>query len=315
MRKRAGAKALDGSLRLLSRIGKLHPAANPGRHGVRVIRDLPYLPSGERAHLLDIYQPPGDAIRPALLYVHGGGFRILSKDTHWMMGLAFARHGYTVFNINYRLAPKFPFPTGLEDACAAVQWVMTHAAEYGADARRMVLAGESAGANLVTSITLASCIRRPEPFAQAIYELDPSIRAVLPACGVFQVSNPERFAQKKQLPVWLTDRLYDVCHGYLPDSSGEPDRYALADPVCLLERLERSDRPLPPFFAPVGTKDPLIDDTRRLKQALARLGGTCEAPIYVGGVHAFHALLWRKQARLCWRDQYRFLDSHLGPQT
>ena len=51
-----------------------------------------------------------------MLYVHGGGFRILSKDTHWIMGLAFARRGFLVFNIGYRLAPKHPFPAAIADA-------------------------------------------------------------------------------------------------------------------------------------------------------------------------------------------------------
>ena len=52
--------------------------------------------------------------RPVLMYVHGGAFRSLSKDTHWIMGLAFARRGFVVANVNYRLAPEHRFPAGLD---------------------------------------------------------------------------------------------------------------------------------------------------------------------------------------------------------
>jgi acetyl esterase len=71
------------------------------------------------------------------------------------------------------------------------------------------------------------------------------------------------------------------------------------------------ERPLPPFFAPVGTKDPLLDDTRRLEKALASLGVPCEARYYPGGYHAFHALVWDPSARRCWRDALAFLDRHM----
>ena len=99
----------------LSRAGRLHPASNPARHGVEVERDLRYGPAAE--HILDLYRPhkhPGPW--PVVFYVHGGAFQILSKDTHWLMGLAFARRGYLVVNISYRLAPRHRFPaarTGL----------------------------------------------------------------------------------------------------------------------------------------------------------------------------------------------------------
>src|SRR5262245_57988665 len=92
------------ALGVLSRTARLHPAARPRRHGVQVLRDVRYADGHGADRLLDVYQPVGrPGPLPVVLYVHGGGFRILSKDSHWMMALAFARHGYLVFNINYRL--------------------------------------------------------------------------------------------------------------------------------------------------------------------------------------------------------------------
>jgi len=68
---------------------------------------------------------------------------------------------------------------------------------------------------------------------------------------------------------------------------------------------------LPAFFAPVGTRDPLLDDTRRLERALRRMGVSCEARYYLGELHAFPALVWRKNAQRCWRDTFAFLDRAL----
>src|SRR5215475_13278057 len=88
----AGAFLVDNAFRGLSRLGRLHPRANPRRHGAEVERDVAYRPTGLAAHTLDVYRPAG--VRgplPIVLYVHVGGFRILSKDTHWMMGIGFAR--------------------------------------------------------------------------------------------------------------------------------------------------------------------------------------------------------------------------------
>jgi acetyl esterase len=298
----------------MSRLGKLHPNANPARHNVDVERDVIYRDSGLLEHRLDVYRPRGfEGPRPVVLYIHGGGFRILSKDTHWVMGLAFARRGYLVFNISYRLAPMHPFPAAVEDACAAYEWVIANAERYGGDLSRLMVAGESAGANLATSVTLATSYRRPEPFARAVFDTGIRPVAALPACGMLQVSDPQRFARRRKMPAFVQDRLDEVSQAYLHrarlDDEGGLD---LADPLVVLERGHPPERPLPPFFAVVGTKDPLLDDTRRLKNALDRLGVRCDVRYYPGEVHAFHALVFLPNAVQCWRDTYRFAGEIAG---
>jgi acetyl esterase/lipase len=315
LRRRVGAFAIDNFFLLASKAGKLHPLARPDRHGVEVQHDVAYTSSGRHEHRLDIYAPRDrSGPLPTVLYVHGGGFRILSKDTHWMMGLAFAKFGYLVFNISYRLAPRHPFPAAVEDCAAAFEWVAREGHKYGADLDRLVIAGESAGANLTTSLALMSCYERPEPYARRVHATGIVPRAALPFCGVLQVSDAERFRRRKpqKISAFLNDRLLEVSRSYLGDDpaalGGALD---LADPLVVLERAHQPARPLPPFFAAVGTADPLLDDTRRLKVALDRLGVPCEAQYYPGGVHAFHAMMWRKDARRCWGDALAFLERHV----
>jgi acetyl esterase len=319
-RRSPGHVISNGALAALARLGRYHPRARPEAHGVEILRDLPYRPGNRRDHQLDVYRP---ALRPGpwpvVFYVHGGAFSLLSKDTHWLMGLAFARHGYLVVNVSYRLAPEHPFPAAIADVCAAWAWTAAHVEALGGDLGRIAVAGESAGGNLITALTVATTMRRPEPWARQAFDTGVAPRAALPFCALLEVSNPARFAREraatgKALPRWIHGMLHNCSVCYLQDRDHGPTR-DLADPLCLFERAGggaiRFDRPLPPFFAAVGTRDPLLPDTRRLAAALARLGVPVEAHYYPGGIHAFHALLWQKSARRCWRDALAFLDRHL----
>lgn len=310
MRKAVGAFLVDGFFMNGSRLAKLHPRARPERHGVEVLRDLPYRPGG-REHWLDVYRPKQrEGLLPVVLYVHGGGFRILSKDSHWLMALAFARAGYVVFNINYRLAPRHPYPAAIEDCADAYDWVLHNAERFGGDAGRLSLAGESAGANLVTAMTIAATYERPEPYAKKIFANGVVPRATLPACGLHQVTDVERLARRRHLPPFILDRLVEVTENYLPvEVAGSS--LEMADPVCILEQGARPARPLPPFFIPCGTKDPILDDSRRLGRALEALGARADVRIYPGEMHAFHALMWRRHAKQCWADTHAFLKDVL----
>lgn len=321
LRRQAGAFLVDNAFRGISRLGRLHPQANPARHGVSVERDLPYPPDEDEdiqgaaphVHTLDLYRPEGTPPAggwPVVLYIHGGGFRILSKDTHWLMALVFARRGYLVFNINYRLAPQHRYPAALADACAAYRHVVQVAGSLGGDLSRLVVAGESAGANLATSLALACTYQRPEPFAQRVFQTGVVPKVVLPACGIFQVSDIDRIHRRRGLPLFLRDRLGEVAESYLPRGGAAAP---LADPLLVLEDdAERPQRPLPPFFLSVGTRDPLLDDSRRMKAALQRRGAACELEIYPGEPHAFHAVVLRESARRCWEHHFDFLEKHLG---
>ncbi len=307
-RMRAGRVIVDAAWNALSRGTRLLPMARPERHGVTCQYDIPYVEGGEKHHWLDVYRPavPREPL-PVVLYIHGGGFRILSKDSHWGMGLAFAKRGYVVFMVNYRLAPKNKFPAAVEDVAKALQWVGKNAHEYGGDASRLVLAGESAGANLATTLAVMSSYRRDEPFARAVYDADFRPRAVIAKCGILQVTDSERFARRKRISQFLDDRIMEAGQAYLPTEPLPGNLIDLADPLVVLERGVHPDRPLPPFFSSAGTKDPILDDTRRLHAALERLGVRSEVRYYRGEIHAFQALHFRPNTRAYWKEMHGFL--------
>jgi acetyl esterase len=314
IRRNAGAFLVDGFFNGAARLGALHPLARPDRHGVEVERDLSYTDTDRAEHRLDVYRPRNaKSSLPVVLYIHGGGFRMLSKDTHWIMGLAFARRGYLVLNASYRLAPEHRFPAAIEDVAAAFKYTLAHAERLGGDLSRLILAGESAGANLAATLALATVYRREERFAREVFDAGVVPRAVLPACGIFQVSDTKRFLRRKPtMSRFIADRLEEVERTYLGRDAQKihGPLLDLADPVSWLERGEKPARPLPPFFLPVGTKDPLLPDTRRLARAIEKLGGIAVDRYYDGEVHAFHAFPFLPNARKCWQDTYAFLDAH-----
>jgi len=131
--------------------------------GIKVTRDVKY--GSDARNVVDIFVPEtGAAGRPVLMFVHGGG---MIRGIKRAPGSAFydnvmvfaARHGMVGVNVEYRLAPQFPWPAGNEDLAAAVRLVADKAAELGVDPNRIYLMGHSAGATHV-----ASYVSHPEFF-------------------------------------------------------------------------------------------------------------------------------------------------------
>jgi acetyl esterase len=310
-RKRLGSAIFNAGVHALCTISKLHPATNPRLRGVEVLNDVAYGSSASEAHLLDVYRPAhATGPLPAIVYVHGGSFQRLSKEVYWFVALTYARHGFVVFNVNYRLAPRNRFPAALVDVCEAVRWVTANGHRYGADPERLVLAGDSAGANLVMGVCIAASYRRAEPWCERIWSTGVKPRAAIVAGGVLHVSRREPIKYDDGVPAWIRDAVADIPGAYLPANDTSPE---LADPLVVLERSGPPERPLPALFAPLGSKDPFGSDTFRLRRAVQRIGGSCDVTVYDGGIHCFHVLFpWQKRSYRCWMEQIDFVRRHTG---
>jgi acetyl esterase/lipase len=92
---------------------------------------------------------------PALLYIHGGGFVVGSiASEHESAATLAATLGIVVVSVEYRLAPEHPFPAGLHDCIAALDWLCQQADELGVDPSRVAVYGESAGGGLAAALAL-----------------------------------------------------------------------------------------------------------------------------------------------------------------
>lgn len=113
------------------------------------------MPSGNRRVGLRMVRPDTDAVLPAVLYLHGGGGLLTDSASYLrvMKNIAFAGNAVVV-GLDYSRAPERPFPAGLEDAVAALQWMHDNAAGFHFDPARISVAGDSAGGNLAAGLAL-----------------------------------------------------------------------------------------------------------------------------------------------------------------
>ena len=211
---------------------------------------------------------------PGLIYFHGGGLVAGSIDTHDSIARALANAaGTRVVSVGYRLAPEHPFPAAVEDALAAVNHLLTHAAEFGIDAARFGLCGDSAGATLsaVTCQRLAH-VAGPRPAMQVllcpILDHEPSTTIGRD----FDSGDPVDQATLDH------DLVHYLCAG--------ADR---ADPR--ISPLWAADiAGLPPTIIHTAECDPLLDDGRRYYEKLLEAGAPAVYRCHPGMIHLFYGL-------------------------
>ena len=124
--------------------------------------DVEYSAAGEPVHM-DIAVPKqGQGPFPAIVCVHGGGFRAGSRDGYRELTWRLAQRGYVAATVDYRLSPKYRFPAHVHDVKAAVRFLRTHAAKYKLDPSRVGATGGSAGGTLVLFLGLTAGVRELE---------------------------------------------------------------------------------------------------------------------------------------------------------
>lgn len=156
--------------------------------GVKQISDVSYGPYG-KWNLLDVYYPAGAEYCPVIVNVHGGGFVYGSKKIYKRYCMDLARRGFTVVNINYRLAPRWKFPTPMEDIHNAMIWLLEQGEDYHADTDHIFMVGDSAGAQMVSQY--AAMISNPDYMALfGPFKPDPGgvhLCAVGLNCGLYDI--------------------------------------------------------------------------------------------------------------------------------
>ena len=163
-----------------------------------ISRDHTYGP--DERHRLDVFTSAsarstaaGSALRPVLVFVHGGGFVMGDKRMPDMpfydnVGHCAVGSGYVGVTMTYRLAPAHPWPSGSEDVAAAVRWLKANIARHGGDPQRIFLMGQSAGAAHVAGYVAHPRFQLPE---------GPGIAGALLLSGIYDIAqaDPNPFQQ------------------------------------------------------------------------------------------------------------------------
>jgi acetyl esterase/lipase len=112
-------------------------------------------PDGQHLQV-NLARPMGDGPFPAVLCIHGGGFRAGDRQGYNGLIKTLAQRGYVAATVTYRLAPKFQFPAAVYDCKAAVRWLRANAGKYKVDPQRIGVTGGSAGGHLVHFLGVTS---------------------------------------------------------------------------------------------------------------------------------------------------------------
>ena len=117
-------------------------------------------PSGAEPLHLNLARPKNaEGPLPAILCIHGGGFRAGKRDSYDGLCIKLASEGFVAVTMTYRLSPQYKFPAAVEDSKAAVRWLRANASKYGIDPNRIGVTGGSAGGHLAQFLGVTSDVR------------------------------------------------------------------------------------------------------------------------------------------------------------
>jgi acetyl esterase/lipase len=227
-----------------------------------------------------IYWPPSETEEslPIVVFYHGGGWAIGDLDTHDHVARAHAIGAKAiVVSVDYRLAPEHPFPAGVEDAWAALQWVGAHVAELGGEPSRIAVAGDSAGGNLAAVMALRARDAGGPPLA---------FQLLWYPVAVGDLSLPS-FTENADAPLLNSDVTSAFLTWYLPGMD-------MSDPKALPTDLAPANAAtlagLAPAFIGTAEHDPLRDDGGKYAEMLAAAGVPVQLSNEPTMVHGYASL-------------------------
>jgi acetyl esterase/lipase len=245
---------------------------------VRVDRDVRYSDAGKRG-LLDIYRPVDREVMsaPVLVQIHGGGWTLGSKDQQGIpLMRRMAARGWVCVAINYRLAPRDPFPAQIVDVKRAIAWVKEHIEDYGGDPSYVVVTGGSAGGHLAS---LAALTPNDPEYQPGFEHADTQVQAAVPFYGVYDFAG----ATGLDNAVLMRDR-YLARKVVQRTWDDDPEVFEHGSPIL------RITPDAPDFFVIHGTGDTLVD-VEQARLFVAALRETSKHSVayaeFPGTQHAF----------------------------
>jgi acetyl esterase len=216
---------------------------------------------------------PHDAGAGAVLFVHGGGFAFCSPETHERCARVLANEiRLPVLVPDYRLAPEHPFPVGLHDVVACLRAACAATAELGVSAGPLIIAGDSAGANLALAAVMhEERAGRSPPSGMLLFY------------GAFAADfTTASYGQFADGPGLTRGKMQRYWNWYCPDE--EARRNPLVSPLHADDNVLRS---LPPLYLMAAGVDPLLSDTLLFADRLKDIGRNDPLIVVPGVTHGF----------------------------
>lgn len=254
---------------MAERFSLLPPVQIPDGLEVREVR-IPGYDGAEVYARVYLSSKPANGLRAGMVHIHGGGFVIGDLDTFEQAPIDIAAEcGAVVVAPDYRLAPEHPFPAGLEDCYAALEWLAANAGDLGVDPARIAIGGESAGGGLSAAVALLARDRKGPPLCFQLLEI-PELDDRM------DTPSMQRFVDT---PLWNRPAAEWSWKYYL---SGTPDVLGLqyAAPARAQDLSG-----LPPAYVSTCEFDPLRDEGLIYAQRLLAAGVSTELHHYRGTFH------------------------------
>jgi acetyl esterase/lipase len=250
-------------------------------------------PAGAPEVFVRIYSPKAEGeARPGVLWIHGGGFLFGHPVQDDSLCQRFVEHvGCVIVSVDWRLAPENPFPAGVEDCYAALQWMVAAASELGIDPTRLAVAGASAGGGVTAAVALLARDRGGPKlaFQMPLYGcLDD--RHITPSSQ--EITDPRVWNREISLKSW---KLYLAV-----ENSDEVSPYAAP-----IRAKDLSD--LPPAYICIGEEDLMRDENIEYAMRLMQAGVPTELHIYPGAFHGFDILV--PTAAVSQRAVFEYMDA------
>ncbi|MGO4886888.1 alpha/beta hydrolase [Anaerobacillus sp. MEB173] len=221
------------------------------------------------------YQPIGEGPFPMIMYYHGGAFMegYGSIDTHDNVARSLAiQTKSVVVSVGYRVAPKYVFPTAIEDSYDALVWTAKHARQFSGDPMTMAVAGDSAGGNIATVVSAMSRDRNgPVLKAQVLY---------YPLTTFQDLELPTREMYDSGYYLLSRQVMHKARDSYTPYQSMWTNPYT--SPLNAQDLTN-----LPPAFIITAEFDPLRDEGEAYAERLYEFGVPVETVRYQGTMHGF----------------------------
>ena len=266
---------------------------------VRTVANQVYVRANGWEGKLDIYALRSQTPTPTVIYIHGGGWVQGTKEGSVLAALPYISLGYSVVNVEYRLANVSLAPAAIEDCRCALRWVIGHAKEYNFDPERIVVAGASAGGHLALTTGM---LRTSDGFDRSCQaQSEPKVAAIVNFFGIADVPDMLDGPNKKPFP--------ENWHYTVQWLGNQPNRMEVAKAASPMTYVRAG---MPPTITIHGDADPLVpyQHSVRLQDALQKAGIPHELITIPGGGHGGFPL---DQWQRAYAAIEKFLAAHVSP--
>ncbi len=248
-------------------------ASTPVPDGVAVsVQHVRGAPGAPDVRVMTVARAGHAGTGPALLWLHGGGYVIGTPEMDLpLLARIVDRADIRIFSVDYRLAPHAPYPAALDDAMAALRWIVEGAAVLGVDPRRIAIGGNSAGGGLAAALAQRACDEGMTPAFQLL---------MYPMLDDRTVGRGDR--QGRGELVWTPRNNRHGWAAYLGHPPCRDDAPSYAAPA----RREQLGG-LPPAWIGVGTLDLFHDEDVAYAERLRAAGVPCALAVVADAPHAF----------------------------